>query len=310
MSSGLSIAFLAGAIVMSSAISANAAPPVGLGSTSNFAVLAGSGITNAGTTIVTGTAGADMGSAPTGSYSDAGSLSTTGTIYQAAEQIVTDAKTDLTTAYNTAASATPSDAVNYSTLSGRTLVGGVYNATSSMDLTGTLTLDGQDNPDSVWIFQAGSTLITASGSSVVLTNGARACNVFWQVGSSATFGTTTSFVGHVFADISISANTGATFDGQLLARSGAVTLQANTITNNVCAAAPSASASATPTPSDSSSATPTPSDSSSATPTPVETTETGGQLPHTEASWQSPFYIGLGFVALSVALFTLRRRRS
>jgi hypothetical protein len=103
-------------------------------------------------------------------------------------------------------------------LGGQTLTQGVYNSASSLALTGTLILDAENDASAVWIFQAGSTLTTASGSSVQLINGADACNVFWQVGSSATFGTATSFTGHVLALTSITANTGATFMGSLLAR--------------------------------------------------------------------------------------------
>ncbi|MEY2398555.1 MAG: hypothetical protein QOJ00_1729, partial [Actinomycetota bacterium] len=119
-------------------------------------------------------------------------------------------------------------------LGGKTLVGGVYNTPSSFGITGTLTLDGQNNPDSTFIFQAGSTLITEPNSSVSLINGAQACNVFWQVGSSATLGVGSTFVGTVISLTSISANTNARIQGRLLARNGAVTLDSNQVTRPGC----------------------------------------------------------------------------
>ena len=119
-------------------------------------------------------------------------------------------------------------------LGGRTIQPGVYQG-GTIELTGTVTLDGGGDPNAIFVFKAASTLVTASASRVVLTNGARACNVFWQVGSSATLGTTTQFVGTVIAHASITATTGASVDGRLFARNGAVTLDSNTITIPTCA---------------------------------------------------------------------------
>ena len=178
------------------AISNAAQPTVNLGSTSSFAVLAGSGITNTGPTTVSGTAGGDMGSDPTPAFTGDTLVTTTGTKYTAPSAVVTAAKTALITAYDDAAGRTPATTVT-ADLGGQTLVGGVYNAAAAMALTGTLILDGQNNPDAVWVFQAGSTLTTAGSSVVQLINGAQACRVFWQVGSSATFGTSSDFTGHV-----------------------------------------------------------------------------------------------------------------
>ena len=319
------------------AISNAAQPTVNLGSTSNFAVLAGSGITNTGPTTVSGTAGGDLGSDPTPAFTGDTLVTTTGTKYTAPSAVVTAAKTALITAYDDAAGRTPATTVT-ADLGGQTLVGGVYNAAAAMALTGTLILDGQNNPDAVWIFQAGSTLTTASSSVVQLINGAQPCHVFWQVGSSATFGTSSDFTGHVLALTSITATTGATFKGQLLARNGAVTLDTNTITNDVCAAAvtptPTASAtpsstpvvtpptetvappvvtpSATPTETPSASATPStsPSEVASASPTPVETTETGGELPNTETPWLNVLAVGLGVILAGGAILFFRRKRS
>ena len=319
------------------AISNAAQPTVNLGSTSNFAVLAGSGITNTGPTTVSGTAGGDMGSDPTPAFTGDTLVTTTGTKYTAPSAVVTAAKTALITAYDDAAGRTPATTVT-ADLGGQTLVGGVYNAAAAMALTGTLILDGQNNPDAVWIFQAGSTLTTASSSVVQLINGAQPCHVFWQVGSSATFGTSSDFTGHVLALTSITATTGATFKGQLLARNGAVTLDTNTITNDVCAAAvtptPTVSAtpsstpvvtpptetvappvvtpSATPTETPSASATPStsPSEVASPSPTPVETTETGGELPNTETPWLNVLAVGLGVILAGGAILFFRRKRS
>ena len=319
------------------AISNAAQPTVNLGSTSNFAVLAGSGITNTGPTTVSGTAGGDMGSDPTPAFTGDTLVTTTGTKYTAPSAVVTAAKTALITAYDDAAGRTPATTVT-ADLGGQTLVGGVYNAAAAMALTGTLTLDGQNNPDAVWIFQAGSTLTTASSSVVQLINGAQPCHVFWQVGSSATFGTSSDFTGHVLALTSITATTGASFKGQLLARNGAVTLDTNTITNDVCATAvtptptvsvtpsstptasastppvstPSATPSLSPSETPSASATPStsPSEVASASPTPVETTETGGELPNTETPWLNVLAVGLGVILAGGAILFFRRKRS
>jgi type VI secretion system secreted protein VgrG len=185
-----------------------------------------------------------------------------------------------------------------------------------------LILDAENDPAAVFIFQAGSTLTTASGSKVELINGAQACNVFWQVGSSATFGTTTDFTGHVLALTSITANNGATFKGQLLARNGAVTLDTNTIINDACVtvtptatATPTASETATATPTESATESPAPEETVTAapseTPSPEDTTDTGGQLPDTETdNWVLPLGIGLAVIAIGAIVFFLRRKAS
>lgn len=299
------------------AISNAAQPQVNLGSTSNFAVLAGSGITNTGPTTVSGTAGGDLGSDPTPAFTGDTLVTTTGTKYTAPSPVVTAAKTALITAYDDAAGRTPASTVS-ADLGGQTLVSGVYNSAAAMALTGTLILDGQNNPDAVFVFQAGSTLTTAGSSVVSLINGAQACHVFWQVGSSATFGTSSDFTGHVLALTSITATTGATFKGQLLARNGAVTLDSNTIVNDACTAAVTASPTVSTTPSStpSASATPTASATPSATPvasespSPVATTVTGGQLPNTETPWVNVLVVGLLAILVGGAVLFFRRKRS
>ena len=212
-----------------------AANPVGvhLDTASGFAVLAGSGITVAGaanSTTITG----DIGTSPTPAMTGLGNVILNG-VNQANNAVTAQAKIDLGTAYNDAAGRAynATYALGYD-LVGQTLTSGVYNDASSFFLSGTLTLDGQGNPEAVFIFQAGSTLITASDSHVVLIGGAQACHVYWQVGSSATLGTDTDFMGNILALTDITLNTGATVDGRALALNGAVTLDNNSITTPVC----------------------------------------------------------------------------
>jgi hypothetical protein len=136
-------------------------------------------------------------------------------------------------------------------LGGTTKTAGVYDsADGTFGITGTLTLDAQGDPNAVFIFKTASTLITAGASSVVLVNDAQACNVFWQVGSSATLGTNSTFNGNILALTSITLTTGANVNGRVLARNGAVTLDTNTITKATCAApvvAPTPTPEVTPT---------------------------------------------------------------
>ena len=207
---------------------AAAATPVPLATTSGFGVLAGAGITNTGPTKLNG----DIGTYPTTSMTGTGSLTITGTNH-GGDAVTQQAQSDLVTAYNGAAGEGPTSPIS-ADLGGQTLTPGVYNSASSLGLTGNLTLDAGGNQDAVFVFQAGSTLTTASASSITLENGAQACNVFWQVGSSATLGTGSSFRGTVIALTSITLTTGASVEGRVLARNGAVTLDTNTITAPSC----------------------------------------------------------------------------
>ena len=289
------------AISAMAGLAANAVSPttVGLGTATSFAVLAGAGITNTGPTTING----DVGSFPTTTQTGFGSVTITGTNH-AGDAVTQGAKTDLITAYNTAAGSGPTIPVA-ANLGGQTLVAGVYNSASSLALTGALTLSGSSSD--VWIFQAGSTLTTATGSSVVLIGGAQSCNVFWQVGSSATIGTGSAFKGTIIALTSITVTTGATIDGRALARNGAVTLDTNTITRSTCAAAATATPAptATPTPAPTVAPTPAPSAAPTATRAPVTS------LPSTSTLDGSgpPVLAGL-LLALIGALMILRSRRS
>ena len=238
---------VAAAIFLHHNATATTPATVDLGSASNFAILAGSQITDAGgaSTIVTG----DVGLSPaSGSFIGlTASQVPGGTIYAVDAAgplgsvnnpgLLTTAKNDLTNAYNDAFNRpfTIDFGVVDNQLGGQILFPGVYRfgGAATANLIGTLTLDANGETNPVWIFQATSTLITASGSSVSLI-GASACDVFWQVGTSATLGTGTIFVGHIMADQSIALNTGATLDGSAMAQSALVSLDHNTITGEDC----------------------------------------------------------------------------
>ncbi|OMQ14520.1 hypothetical protein A7K94_0216065, partial [Modestobacter sp. VKM Ac-2676] len=204
---------------------AQAATAVPLGDAQSFAVLAGAGITNTGATTVTG----DIGSFATTTI-DGGITLTPGSTNHGGDSVTQGAKTALTNALTIAKNATPRTPVAGGLLGGLDLSAGVYSHGSTLDLTGTLTLDGGGSYDSVFIFQAGSDLITAGNSTVALTNGAQACNVFWQVTSSATLGGNSDFVGTVLADTAITLGTLARVEGRVLASTAAVSLDANVIT--------------------------------------------------------------------------------
>lgn len=219
---------------------------VSLGNAGSFAVLAGTGITNTGATTISG----NIGSYPTGSETGFSTLTLNGTNYPA-DTTSQSAQTSLVTAYNFAAAEGPQTAIAGGTLGVETLTSGIYNSPNTIQLNGPLTLNGAGNANAVFIFQAGSGLTSASASDIILENGAQACNVFWQVGSSATLGTGSSFQGTILASASITLGTSAVVDGRLLANTGDVTLDTNTVTVPTCAAvssSPTTSPTPTPTP--------------------------------------------------------------
>jgi hypothetical protein len=200
---------------------------VPLGSACSFGGLSGSTVTNGGDSIVSGEVGVSPGTAITGFPPG------TATAFDAGNAAAATAQGDLTTAYNYAAAA-PGGAILPADIGGETLAPGVYKTTSaqpSLEITGNLTLSG----DGVYIFQIVSTLTTAANNSdVILSGGATAQDVFWQVGSSATLGTTTTFAGTIMAQASVSLDTGATLNGRALARTGAVTLLDNLVNIPPC----------------------------------------------------------------------------
>lgn len=193
---------------------------VPLATAGNYAVIAGTTITNTGPSWITGQMALSPGSAVTGFPPG------TSGHQDVANAAAGQAKTDLTTAYNNAAGQTPFTTIS-GDLGGLTLVAGTYRTTGG--LTGTLTLDGQGSAAGVWIFQQPTTLITATSARVSLINGAQPCDVFWQVGSSATIAVSTTFVGNIMALTSIALQTGATLNGRAMAQNGAVTLDTNRI---------------------------------------------------------------------------------
>ncbi len=202
-----------------------------LGTAGNFAVLGASTVTNTGSTVVAGDLGVSPGTAVTGFPPG----NVTGTIH-AADTVAQQAQNDIAVAYANAAGQTCDGNLTGQDLGDKTLTPGVYCFSSSAQLTGQLRLDSQGNPARVFIFQIGSTLTTASNATVLSINGTQVCNVFWQVGSSATLGTNTNFAGNILALTSITATTGTTSNGSLYARNGAVTLDTNTITRSPCGA--------------------------------------------------------------------------
>ena len=216
------VAFAAGCIAIAAPQFALSQVPLGTAQT--YGVLGASTVTNTGPTVINGDLGVSPGSAVTGFPPGI----VTGTVH-AADAAALQAQTDATAAYNFLASQ-PCGTTLTGDLGGRTLTPGVYCYSSSAQLTGTVTLDALGSPSGLFIFQVGSALTTASNSRVVLTNGAQACNVFWQLGSSATLGTSTAFAGTLIALASDTLNTGATLAGRALARTGAVTLDSSAVT--------------------------------------------------------------------------------
>jgi Ice-binding-like len=284
-----------------------------LGTAASFAVLGHSTVTCTGASIITGDLGVSPGSAVTGFPVPCTVVG--GTIH-AADAVALQAQNDVTTAYNFLAGQACNADLTGTDLGGLTLTPGVYCFTSSAQLTGTLTLSGAGT----YIFRIGSTLTTASNSSVALINGAIACNVWWQVGASATLGTTAFLPGNILALASVTLNTGASVSGRALARNGAVTLDGNNV--SVCGVvltptpAPTITGTrtATPTP------TPTITGTLTATPTPTPTPTPGaptvtptpilvvGPAPLAPIPTLEPSVLALLAIALAAVAFLLLRR--
>lgn len=246
---GSSVALVGGlslALVVAGGPAQAAGPPdVGLGTAAQFAVLAGDGVTNTGPTNVTG----DVGSFATTTVTDNGAIVPPGNVRRGPDLVVAGAKGDLLSAYNRAAGAqTSTTSLSAPDIGGLTLVGGTYNRAGSLGFTGTLTLDAQNDPDSVFIIQVGQDFTTATSAQVLLTRGAQACRVYWQIGNDAVVEVDTAFKGNILAGNDISAKTRARFEGRLLSKDGAVTLDTNTITLPACAPVVTTPAPSTATP--------------------------------------------------------------
>lgn len=219
------IPLLACIAVVGTPLAAHAQSIVNLGTASTFAVLGASTVTSTGFTVLNG----DLGTSPGTAITGFGPGVVHGTTYSAGA-VTFQAQADALVAYNSIvsqrATTTTSAAAIFATT---TLASGVYNAPSSLGITGTLTLDGGGNPNAMFLFQTGSTLTFAVASEVLLANGARAENVYWQVGSSATLNASSSIVGTLLANQSITAGAGVAVNGRLLALNAAVTLDNNSV---------------------------------------------------------------------------------
>jgi Ice-binding-like len=242
--------------------------PVGLGTARTYSVLGGQTVTNTGPSVLAGDVGVNPGTAITGFPPGV-----TAGVVHAGDTEAAGAQSDLTIAYNDAAGRAPIASIA-GDLGGLTVNPGVYNASSSIGLTGTLTLDAKGDPAAVFIFQIGSALTTASASDVSMINGAQPCNVFWQIGSSATLGTGSNFVGTILALTSISVTTGTTVEGRALARNGQVSLDTNVFTEPGCDTTPTTTTTTTTTGETTTTTTPVTTTTDETTTTTGETTTT------------------------------------
>jgi hypothetical protein len=241
----LAFALIAPAVVLISTSQA-ANPVIRQGSTSTYGVLAASTVTNTGISSISGTAGGDVGLSPGTAFTGAASVTRSG-VDHITDAAAAAAQVDLVVAYNDLSVPTATS-LSSSDLAGRTIQAGTYStASGTLANSGTVTFDAQGDSTAIFILRAASTLVTSPSSSMTLTNGAQACNIYWQVGSSATVGVNSTLMGHIYAFTSITANSGSTVNGQLLARNGAVTLDTTRIINNSCVT-PAPVVTATPAP--------------------------------------------------------------
>ncbi len=259
------VALLALAIVPAAAQAA----PVNLATANPFVVLGGAAVTNTGPSVLKGALGISPGTSLTGFSAPATVIGAT----HANDAVASQAQADLTNAFGVAGgqAVPPGNQLTGIDLGGLSLTAGAYNFSSSAQLTGQLTLDAQGNPNAQFVFIVGSTLTTASASSVNLINGASPCNVFWRIGSSATFGTGTQFQGNVLAHSDISVNNAVNVEGRLLA-GGAITLINDVLDNSKCATAAETGATSTET-TTTPTTSPTPTPSGGTVPTATTTTK-------------------------------------
>jgi hypothetical protein len=318
---------LAGTLVATTSVTAFASSTTGvdLGTAGSYSVLAGSTVTNTGNSTLQGSLGLWPGTATTGfPPGQVGGATNIG------NADASRAQTDATAAYTQTANMTPVIS-QQADLAGLTLDPGVYSVPAgTSNLTGTLTLDGKGNPDAVFVFQMPSTLITSSASNIVLTNDANPCNIYWQVSSSATFGTDSSFQGTVIALTSITVNTNTAITGHLFARNGAVTLDSDTVSNPVCLAAttttppttttttppttaktPTTTTITPPTTAKTPTTTTTTPPTTAKTPTTTTTTPTGATIvpaTHTGEPWSGwPWWLGIALMG-SAGVLLIRPR--
>jgi hypothetical protein len=242
MRPGRALAVLAMLFAFVAVPAAAQASPVDLATARPFVVLGGQEVTNTGPSVLNG----DLGVAPGTSLTGFGSPAVVNGATHDNDAVAAQAQSDLTTAYDVAAGQTPTTNLTGQNLGGLTLAAGAYKYSSSAFLTGTLTLDAANDPNAQFVIEIGSALTTASASKVQLIRGASPCNVYWQVGSSATLGTTTSFQGNLMALTSISLNDGASVIGRLLARNGTVSLINNVLDGSRCGTSASSSPGTTP----------------------------------------------------------------
>ncbi len=254
------------------------ASAVNLGTASPFVVLGASAVTNERTSVLNGDLGVWSGTSLTG-FENA----VVNGVTHESDEVAHQAQSDVTVAYNEAAKQPISEANDLTDedLGNKKLTAGAYGFSSSAQLTGQLTLDAQGDPNAQFVFVIGSTLTTASASSIILVNGASPCNVYWKVGSSATLGSTTSFVGNLMALESISVTEKATVLGRLLARNGAVTLIEDTLSVPDCSTTNPPEEETTPPPDETATpptgSTPTPTGATETATTPTGTTPTPGR---------------------------------
>lgn len=315
---GIGVIAAAAVLSVSQPASAGIVPTVPLATAGNYSVLGATTVTNTNLSVIGQSVGLSPGPSIVGF--PPGIVLPPGTI-QGADAVTLQAQSDLTTAYVNAAGRSVEFPNTNADLVGLTLAPGVYAAASKapLRLTGELVLDGQGNANAVFIFQTDSTLITSSGSSIRVINGASECNVFWQVGSSATLGSGSSFIGNILALTSVTVESSAVVQGRALARNGAVTLDNNVFTAPSCVPSnvlPTTTA-ATTTTVDSGQVT----TSSQFTPVAITLPRTGSAttsplgstnvtLPSTGSSATSTSVAGGALLAVGVvALLIVRRRR-